>query len=213
MCIRDSHITKVKEGQESLQRQLANAEVGSTARTGGPHNNELKYNGTDRYPIEFLKELTEIQNTFYPSDDVKWIGRHLEADAAIWWRVIRDQIRNFDEFKDLFTQKYWGEERQDAVRDNLEFGRFNWKGNLSAIQYMERKLLESRQLTPAIADRQLIKKIARHFGKNIEIAVVTRGINSIQNLESLIAEYATINQRTTRDNDFVGRDVYKRQNP
>ena len=68
---------------------------------------------------------------------------------------------------------------------------------------MERKLLESRQLTPAITDRQLIKKIARHFGKNIEIAVVTRGINSIQNLESLIAEYATINQRTTRDNDFV----------
>ena len=125
--------------------------------------------------------------------------------------MIRDQIRNFDEFKDLFTQKYWGEKRQDAVRDSLEFGRFNWKGNLSAIQYMERKLLESRQLTPAITDRQLIKKIARHFGKNIEIAVVTRGVNSIQNLESLIAEYATINQRTNRAVSYTHLDVYKRQ--
>ena len=38
-----SHIAKVKEGQERLQRQLANAEVGSTARTGGPHNNCLLY--------------------------------------------------------------------------------------------------------------------------------------------------------------------------
>ena len=41
-----NHITKVKEGQERLQRQLANAEVGTTARSGGSHNCELKYNGT-----------------------------------------------------------------------------------------------------------------------------------------------------------------------
>ena len=119
------HITKVKEGQERLQRQLANAEVGTTARVGGLNNSELKYNDTDRYPMEFLKELSEIQNMFYRSDDVKWIGRHLEADAAIWWRVIRDQINNFEEFKDIFTQKYWGEEKQDAIRDSLEYGRYN----------------------------------------------------------------------------------------
>ena len=68
---------------------------------------------------------------------------------------------------------------------------------------MERKLLESRQLTPAVTDRQLIKKIARHYGREIEIAVVTRGINSIQNLESFISEYATINQRTNRESGYM----------
>ena len=141
---------------------------------------------------------------YYPTDNVKWIGHHLEADAAIWWRVIRDQITNFEEFKDIFTQKYWSQEKQDAIRDNLEYGRYNWKGNLTAVQYMERKLLESRQLTPAVTDRQLIKKIARHYGREIEIAVVTRGINSIHNLESLISEYATINQRSNRESGYMG---------
>ena len=53
---------------------------------------------------------------YYPADNVKWIGKHLEADAAIWWRVVRDQIKNFEEFKEIFTQKYWGPEKQDDVR-------------------------------------------------------------------------------------------------
>ena len=64
---------------------------------------------------------------------------------------------------------------------------------------MERLLLESRQLTPAITDRQLIKKIARHFGQEFEVAVVTRGVNTIQNFESLILEYSNIQNLRNRD--------------
>ena len=67
---------------------------------------------------------------------------------------------------------------------------------------MERILLESRQLTPTITDRQLIKKIARHYGREIEVVVVTRGVNTIPNFESLIVEYASINQRAGKEHSF-----------
>ena len=81
---------------------------GTVSRINGPNHNDLKYNGTDRYPMEFLKELSELQETYYPTDNIKWIGRHLEMDAGIWWRVIRNQIATFEEFREAFTQKYWG---------------------------------------------------------------------------------------------------------
>ena len=113
--------------------------------------------------MEFLKELSEVQDLYYSNENIKWIGRHLETDAAIWWRVIRNQVTNFEEFKEAFTQKYWGQEKQDTIRDNLEFSWFNWRSGINTVQYMERILLESRQLMPAITDRQLIKKIAKHY--------------------------------------------------
>ena len=153
---------------------------------------ELKYNGTDRFPMEFLKELSEIHELYYANNDIKWIGKHLEMDAGIWWRVIRNQISTFEEFKEAFTLKYWGQERQDNIRDNLEYGRYEWNGPITAIQYVERMLLESRQLTPTLTDRQLIKKISRRFGRDLQLTVITRGITTILNFEALITEYTNI---------------------
>ena len=37
-----SHISKIKEGQERLQRQLAEVEVGPNNRVNGQNNNDLK---------------------------------------------------------------------------------------------------------------------------------------------------------------------------
>ena len=116
----------------------------------------------------------------------------LEMDAGIWWCVIRNQISTFEEFKEAFTLKYWGQERQDNIRDNLEYGRYEWNGPVTAIQYVERILLESRQLSPALTDRQLIRKISRHFGRDLQLAVITRGITNIPNFEALITEYTSI---------------------
>ena len=59
-------------------------------------------------------------------------------------------------------------------------------------RYIERILLESRQLTPTLTDRQLIKKISRHFGRDLQLAVITRGITTIPNFEALITEYTNI---------------------
>ena len=199
------HIAKMKETQERLQRQLIESECGNGHRINGPQHHDLKYNGTDRYPMEFLKELSELQETYYPNDGIKWIGRHLEMDAGIWWRVIRNQVTTFEEFKEAFTQKYWGQERQDEIRDHLEYGKFDWHGQVSSIQYIERILLECRQLSPTITDKQLIRKIAKHFSRDVQLAVVTRGINTIPNFESLIVEYTQIRPRNNKDFQYTAK--------
>ena len=74
-------------------------------------------------------------------------------------------------------------------------------------------MLESRQLTPTLTDNQLIRKISRHFGREIQLAVVTRGIVTIPNFESLIIEYTQIQPRSNRESNYVtaneGRNSYK----
>ena len=112
---------------------------------------------------------------------------------------IRDRIR------EAFTQKYWGQERQDEIRDHLKYGRFDWHGQVSAIQYIERIFLESRQLTPTITDRQLIRKIARHFGRDVQLAVITRGITTIPNFESLIVEHKQIRPRNNKEFQYAAK--------
>ena len=101
MCIRDSH--------NITNEQLKN----------------IKYNGTGDFPIEFMKEMEDLYMEHYQNHgSVAWIGRHLEGEAAVWWRLIKKSVTNFAEFKETFTNKYWSDMIQEKVRNELEFGRY-----------------------------------------------------------------------------------------
>ena len=64
---------------------------------------------------------------------------------------------------------------------------------------MERFVLQCRQLIPIMSDRHLIKKLARHYNREIQVAVVTRGITTINNFEILLREYMNVSSRAHND--------------
>ena len=141
----------------------------------------------------------QLQEAYYPAENMKWISRHLTGEAAIWWRIVRSQINTFQEFAEIFVEKYWGATQQERIHDQLEYGRYNPHGTLSTIQYMERFGLQCRQLIPIMLDRHLIKKLARHYNRETQVAVVTRGITMINNFEILLQEYMNVTSRRNND--------------
>lgn len=201
-----TNMSSLQENQQRFQRRLEEIEIRPAATgTGSGVNKELVYNGEESFPMEFLKELTEIQEVYYPMENTKWIGKHLTGEAGIWWRIVKDQVNTFEEFREVFTEKYWGAIQQERVRDQLEYGKFRPNGSLTMVQYLERKVLECRQLIPIMSDRHLIKKLARHYEREIQIAVITRGIVNISSFENLLKEYMSIAPR------MYNREVNDRQ--
>lgn len=195
-------IDEVQAGQESMKRRLAELEVRPNNRTQQIDlTKEVTFNGEEEYPMEFLKELREIREAYYPSEDVKWVGRHLVGEATVWWRVVKHRVTTYEEFEEMFTQKYWGQLRQEKIHHELEFGRYNPAGRMSMAMYMERKILQCRQLVPPISDQHLIKKLARHYHREVEIAVVTRGIRDINQFEALLDEFSKIQERRQYRNE------------
>ena len=84
--------------------------------------------------MKFVKELEEIHKEYYMSEGVNWVARHLEGEAAIWWKLIRNNIKTFHEFQEAFIAKYWNQMLQGEVSDRLEFGRYRLESWLSVIQ-------------------------------------------------------------------------------
>lgn len=205
----NNSLTTVKETQERLQRRLNDLDVRPANRPAGVTvSKEITYNGRDHFPMEFLKEISEVHEMYYKDDNTKWIGNHLTEEAATWWRIIRDQVRTFEEFRELFSEKYWGDCEQERVRTKLEHGRYHPGIGKSMIQYMEQCILESRQLQPVLSDRHLIKKIARHYDRDVQTAVIMRGIETIGAFEQLLKEYMNISPRLSNcqnNGRFVSR--------
>ena len=89
--------------------------------------------------MEFMKEMEDVYMEYYQDNgNVAWIGRHLEGEAAVWWRLIKNSLTNFAAFKEAFTNKYWNDMIQERVRNVLEFGRYQMESGMNMIQYLER---------------------------------------------------------------------------
>jgi DNA repair exonuclease SbcCD ATPase subunit len=198
-------IDEVKEKQDQLQQKVTELEARPAASNVHPVTisqeviKEVKYNGRDPYPMEFLHELKQVREQFYPNGGIKWIGRHFEAEATVWWRIVQHQLSTFEQFEHAFMNKFWSQEIQEEIRDFLEFGRYKPQNGLTMIQYFEREVLQCRQLTPPITEQHLIRKLARHYGRDIEIAIITRGINTVAQFEHLLREFTKITERDRRN--------------
>lgn len=136
--------------------------------------------------MEFLDELDTIKEVYYPGNSTRWISRHLEGEVAVWRKVIKRNITCYEDFCDAFREKFWSQQVQAKVRDRLEYGKYRASEGWTMTQYLERLVLECRQLIPVMSDRHSVRKIARHYSREIEIAVLTRGISEISGLEVLL---------------------------
>ena len=47
---------------------------------------------------------------------------------------MRGQVNTFQDFEDIFVEKYWGANQQERIRDQLEYGRFNPHGSQMCIR-------------------------------------------------------------------------------
>ena len=99
-----------------------------------------------------------------------------------------------------FINKYWNDVIQERVRNELEFGRYHAENGMNMIQYLERKLLENRQLIPPIPDKYLIRKISKHYPHEVQVAIITRGVVTIDDFEQVLLEFISLRNDTREAN-------------
>ena len=122
----ETHL-KLQQIQREVQQIRREVRTKLASITNTPGNwgmiNELvkdiKYNGTGDFPMEFIKELNKTFREHYQdAGNIKWIARHLEGEAAVWWRLVKDSIDNFVDFTDAFMNKYANEVVKEKARNH-----------------------------------------------------------------------------------------------
>lgn len=195
----DDRINKMREDQREINSKLAKVSEVPASRGGQVEpTKHVTFSGEEAFPMEFLKELDEIKEVFHGERDTKWVRQYLEKDAALWWRLVKDKISTYSEFREAFTEKFWGPTIQDEARDRLEFGKFHHNDVLNPIQYMQQRILEARQLIPPLTDRHIINKLSRHYSHDVSVAVIMRGIQDIGSFEGLLREFMTVRWQQAR---------------
>lgn len=74
-------------------------------------------------PMRFLSELDKYRQALGPQCNIKVIiEQSLTNLAKDWWRLVEDNVETWENFKEEFIQRFWNDEVQYQVHQNLNFG-------------------------------------------------------------------------------------------
>lgn len=109
---------------DHLQQRLREAENRPSGSSAEDRRKEVRFDELSPYPLKFIQELTKVKERYYDNSNIQWIGQHLECEADIWWHITRSQVSSYEDFIKVFIAKYWNNERQELVRDDMEYGKY-----------------------------------------------------------------------------------------
>ena len=123
-------------------------------------SNQPKFWG-DGNPIQFIRDcewgMDSVGDQLNDSDKIDWVVRRLSSSAALWYSIVRDNIKTYDEFIKCFENRYWNEHIQRKARDRLDFDRFT-PGKLTHEQYVIKEIAKVKHLRPELPEAELVHK-------------------------------------------------------
>lgn len=174
-----------------------------------------KFDGKNRNPNEFLYKLKnyftkENERRTMRNEELLQLEDILEGclvgASAKWWSMIRPSVQNIDDFERVFLNKYWNEEIQDGIKRKLDLERYLPRKGLTRAEYFIERVVLLQNMTPKCTEREIVRRLVRHFNDTIQQACKVQNINTIQQMEELL------NKEDTEETNESIRNESERNN-
>lgn len=144
-------------------------------------------NDSTLHPVKYIENVREIvtinlKNNYqmYHNKIMFLIKNTLKGEPKLWFNTIENVCTDFQKFVELFLKQYWGIYHQNKCRNKLILGRYDKnKVYKSRERYALEIYNESMYLEPRINERDLLSRIADHFGEDVALQVVVKDMDSL----------------------------------
>lgn len=164
-------------------------------------------------PLFYLKELKDYLrvNKIKDEDVMTIISQTLSKKAKSWFVSLKN-VKSFEEFEDVFRQRYWNEPTKHGLKNFVEMGKWI-KGSGTRVDHAEGVITTIRELEMEISEPDMITKIARHFDNVTALAFRMQNINDTGKLYDFLTELDRIDASTNSNQQKATHDenIYKKQ--
>lgn len=172
-----------------------------------------KFSGRASNPKEFLQHLERHYDRMKDKKTISKVNQKeflhetiedsLENYALKWWQLVKDKVNTWEEFSDIFINKYWSMEVQMGVKRRIELDRYKPGGRLSRAEYFVERVITLQSLTPTPSDQEILAMLTGHFCEMIQGAKRLQNITTIQDFELMLQREDNLDQlemRMTQNN-------------
>ena len=134
------------------------------------------FKGTDQErPVKFLNDLDRyiMFMKIDSIESVQIVSQALDRIAKDWWYIHESDVREYEQFKSRFKDRFWSSTIQRQTRRKVDFGTYYagvdcW-GKLDMVTYATTIFDYAKELKLIYEEEEeeLTEKLADHFEKGI----------------------------------------------
>ena len=148
-------------------------------------------------PIKFLNDL-EKYIAFMKIDgreSIQIVSQALEAAAKDWWHFHETDVVEYNQFKNLFKERFWNSTIQRQTSRKVEFGTFYAGARLNRVTFATTTFGYAKELELTYSDGELTEKLPDHFEKGIRHAFTDQQVKSKSTLFQILTNYDNDDKR------------------
>ena len=88
-----------------------------------------------------------------------------EGIAKDWWYIYESDVLEYEQFKNMFNNRFWNATIQRQTRRKDEFGYFYAGGKIDRVTYAITIFGYAKELELSYSDEELSERLADHFEK------------------------------------------------
>lgn len=138
-------------------------------------------NKVNENPRRFLEDFEEFVRTrrIEESGKIYWLKKCLADSVKTWFEAVGRGIKDFDEVKRVFLERYWGNEQQEEVIRRLYTPGTFTNQVMSREQYVLAVCTDNQYLDSPMSERSLITALSRQFGTRIARHIMSSNVTKI----------------------------------
>lgn len=130
-----------------------------------------------------------LQDVNDDAEKLKLVEKMIQSNARSWYDITGKRARNWEELKRLYKDTFWNQYVQEAVREQLESGKYSDGMTESRLQYAYTLMAKAEYLEPRIPEAMLVARLIKHFGNTFKECANLRCIETINELVKLIQRF------------------------
>ena len=220
IVVKDNLLERLKENCEELQLQieeLKKSKSNNNYSNVSIEKSKLKIQFRlsrvlyQERPVKFLNELDRYISfmKINSTERIQIVSQALEGIAKDWWHIYESDVCEYDQFKELFKDRFWNSTIKRQTRRKVEFGTFYAGGKLNRVTCATTIFGYANELELAYSEEELTERLADHFEKGIRHAFKGQQLKSKSTLFQILSDYDNDNKRD--QNRETNRDENKRE--
>lgn len=146
----------------------------------------------NKNPPEFLEQFNKYYESYAKRNTkdclsyLELIENCFEGTAAMWYQIIKSEVKTAEDLKTKFLRQYWSAETQRSLKHRIELEKYRADGKMNMTEYFVDRTITLKSMIPPLDNIEIIGILSNNFNEQIRASISVQNVQTFEHFIEIL---------------------------